>query len=47
MAPGIRSRTALSTISMIAIEIVSEAKAIGATAASVMPERSSGQLVNE
>ena len=38
---------AVSTTSMIAIEIVSEASAIGITAASAMPERSSGTLVNE
>jgi hypothetical protein len=32
---------------MTAIEIVSAASAIGTTAASAMPERSSGQAVNE
>ena len=36
---------ALSTISMVAIESVSEASAIGTTAANAMPARSSGQLV--
>ena len=38
---------ALSTISMIVIEIVSDASASGTTAASVIPERSSGRLVSE
>jgi len=37
---------ALSTTSMIAIEIVSEASAIGMTAPRAMPERRSGKLVN-
>ena len=37
IAPGIASMIALSTISMIVIEIVSEASAIGTTAASGMP----------
>ena len=36
---------ALSTISMIAIEIVSLASASGITVASAIPERSSGMLV--
>ena len=36
---------ALSTTSMIAIENVSEASAIGTTAAKAIPERSSGRLV--
>jgi hypothetical protein len=39
--------TPLSTISMTVIENVSEASAIGTTAASAMPERRSGQDVNE
>ena len=47
IAPGIASMIALSTISMIVIEIVSEANAIGATAASVMPDRSRGIEVSE
>ena len=41
-----RSISALSTTSMIAIEIVSEARAIGTTAPNAMPERSSGRLVS-
>jgi hypothetical protein len=46
MAPGISSMIVLSTISMIAIERVSEASAIGTTADSAIPERSSGRLVS-
>ena len=46
IAPGISSMMALSTISMIAIEMVSEASAIGMTAVSARPERSSGRLVS-
>ena len=42
IAPGISSMIALSTISMTAIEIVSEASASGITAPSAMPARSSG-----
>ena len=38
---------ALSTTSMIAIEIVSAARATGMTALSAMPERSSGSEVSE
>ena len=38
---------ALSTISMIAIEKVSVASAIGTTVASARPARSSGMLVSE
>ena len=38
---------ALSTISMTAIESVSDANAIGTTAASASPARNSGQLVSE
>ena len=37
----------LSTISMTAIESVSEASAIGMTVASARPARSSGRLVSE
>jgi hypothetical protein len=40
------SMIALSTTSMIVMEIVSEASAIGTTAANAMPERSSGRLVS-
>lgn len=47
MAPGITSRIALSTISIVAIESVSEARAIGITAPNARPPRSSGQLVSE
>ena len=36
----------LSTTSMVAIEIVSEASAIGITALSARPARSSGRLVS-
>jgi hypothetical protein len=41
------SMIALSTISMIPMLIVSEASAIGITAASASPARSSGRLVSE
>ena len=41
------SMIALSTISMIAMEIVSEARAIGTTVRSGRPARSSGTLVRE
>ena len=47
MAPGITTMIALSTISMTVIESVSEASAIGITAASASPARSSGRLVSE
>jgi hypothetical protein len=45
--PGIASIIVLSTISMIVIETVSEASAIGAAAASAIPARTSGRLVSE
>ena len=47
MAPGIATTIELSTISMTAMESVSEASAIGITAASASPPRSSGRLVSE
>jgi len=47
IAPGIATMIALSTISMIAIETVSLASAIGTTDPSAMPERSSGSDVSE
>ena len=46
MAPGMASMIALSTISMIAMLTVSEARAIGITAPSASPARSSGMLVS-
>ena len=46
IAPGISSMIALSTTSMIAMLTVSVASAIGTTAATVNPARSSGQLVS-
>ena len=45
MAPGITRTIELSTISMTAIESVSDASAIGITAASANPPRRSGRLV--
>ena len=47
IAPTMSSMLALSTTSMLAIEIVSEARASGTTALSASPERSSGRLVSE
>jgi hypothetical protein len=46
IAPGIASMMALSTISMMVIEIVSAARASLAAAANASPERSSGRMVN-
>ena len=46
IAPGMTRSTALSTISITAIEIVSAASAIPAAAPSASPERSSGTAVN-
>ena len=46
MAPGMTSRIALSTTSIVAIESVSDASAIGITAPSASPARSSGRLVS-
>jgi hypothetical protein len=46
MAPGTSSMIPLSTISMTAIEAVSDASAIGMTAAIVKPARNSGRLVS-
>ena len=46
-APGMATTIRLSTISMTPIESVSEASAIGTTAANAMPARSSGRLVSE
>jgi hypothetical protein len=46
IAPGTTSMTALSMISMTAIENVSEARAIGITALTARPARSSGRLVS-
>ena len=45
MAPGTASTMALSTTSIVAIDSVSEARAIGITAPSARPARSSGRLV--
>jgi hypothetical protein len=47
IAPGIATMIALSTISIMAMLAVSEAKAIGTTAPSAKPARSSGRLVSE
>ena len=47
MAPGTARTIALSTISMVAIDRVSEASAIGTTAPRASPARISGKLVNE
>ena len=46
IAPGMATTIALSTISMSAIESVSEARAIGMTARARGPARSSGRLVS-
>ena len=46
IAPGTVSMIRLSTTSMVAIEIVSEASAIGITALSARPARKSGRLVS-
>ncbi len=45
-APGMTTTIALSTISITAIDAVSEASAIGTTVASASPARSSGRLVS-
>ena len=45
-APGISTMIALSTTSMIPMLTVSVARAIGTTAATAKPARSSGQLVS-
>ena len=45
-APGIATMIRLSTISIVAMLSVSEASAIGITAASASPARSSGRLVS-
>ena len=47
IAPGMINRIALSTISITAIESVSDASAIGTTVASAKPARRSGRLVSE
>ena len=47
IAPGMASMSALSTISMTAMLKVSVASAIGTTALSARPARSSGRLVRE
>ena len=46
MAPGIASMIALSTISMSVMLAVSAASAMGITAPSAKPARSSGRLVS-
>ncbi len=46
IAPGIARTITLSTISMVAIESVSEARAIGMTVATARPARSNGRLVS-
>ncbi len=46
IAPGIASMIALSTTSIVAMLSVSEARAIGITAPSARPARSSGRLVS-
>ena len=45
IAPGMTSRIALSTTSIVAIDRVSDARAIGITTASARPARRSGRLV--
>ena len=47
IAPGISSMIALSTISMIVIEIVSAASATGIAAPRASPPRTSGTIVSE
>ena len=46
MAPGMTTITALSTISIVAMLSVSEARATGTTADSAIPARRSGRLVS-